>query len=178
MSVLFSTPERQRFVQNAYHVGDLDQAIARWHRATGLGPFLVRRHIALKDVRYRGDPSTLDISAAHVQAGPVQIELVTQHCDSPSTFRDMFDARSDGFHHVAVFPQDHAALVEHYEGLGFPVATEFVTGEGRGAAYLDTRALLGHMVEIYRVNDSLLTFYEQIDQAARSWDGRQLVIEV
>lgn len=174
----FSRPSRHRFVQNAYHVADLDMAIDRWHAATGLGPFFIRRHIALYDVRYRGQPATLDISAAHVQAGPVQVELVTQHCDSPSAFRDMFDAATDGFHHAAVFPEDHAALVAHYEKLGFATATDFVTGEGRGATYLDTRPLLGHMLEVYRVNDSLIDFYARIAEAAQTWDGGQLVIEV
>lgn len=178
MTVPFSRPGRQFFVQNAYHVADIDAAIGRWHEATGAGPFLVRRHIALHDVRYRGTPSTLDISAAHVQVGPVQVELVMQHCDARSTFRDMFDATTDGFHHVAVFPEDHDAMVAHYEALGYPAATDFVTGEGRGATYLDTRPLLGHMLEVYRVNDSLIDFYARIADAARDWDGRQLVIEV
>ena len=178
MTVPFSRPDRQRFVQNAYHVADLDAAIARWHAATGLGPFLVRRHIALHHVHYRGQPATLDISAAHVQAGPVQVELVTQHCASPSAFRDMFDAGTDGFHHVALFPEDHDAMVAHYEAMGYPAATDFVTGEGRGATYLDTRQLLGHMLEVYRVNDSLLDFYARIADTARDWDGRQVVIEV
>jgi hypothetical protein len=178
MPITRSTPDRQRFVQNAYVVWDLDEAMVRWNRLTGIGPFIVRRHIRLHDVRYRGQPSTLDISAAHAQAGDVQIELVVQHCAQPSAFRDMFSEGQEGLHHVALFPADHDAMVAHYAALGHVAATDFVTAEGRGATYVDTRATLGHMVEIYRVNDSLFDFYARIAAAADGWDGRQLSIEM
>lgn len=178
MQLPVSTVVRQHFIQNAYHVTDIDAAMVRWNRLFGLGPFLVRRHITLHDVTYRGRPSALDISAAHVQAGPVQIELVQQHCDNPSTFRDMFAPDQEGLHHVAILPDDHAALVAHYAAQGAAVATDFTTGEGRGAAYVDARATLGHMVEVYKVNDSLIAFYAAIAEAARCWDGSTLKIEV
>lgn len=167
-----------RIVQVAYVVADLDEAIRRFHRTLGVGPFVVRRHIVLTGTRYRGQPMPLDISAAHVQSGELQIELVCQHNPEPSAFRDMFAAGEEGLHHVAMFPDDYASTVARYESLGFPVATELVTGEGRGAAYIDTRALLGHMLEVYRVNESLHAFYRFIAEAARGWDGRELVIEV
>ena len=165
-------------VQMAYVVADLDQAILRWHRALGVGPFIVRRNIRLVESCYRGQPMPLDISAAHVQVGAMQIELVCQHNPEPSAFRDMFAPGEEGLHHVAMFPREYVSTVAFYEAQGFPVATELVTGEGRGAAYLDTRALTGHMLEVYRVNDSLHAFYRLIADAARDWDGQDLVREV
>jgi len=173
----FSAPPLA-IVQMAYVVADLDQAILRWHRALGIGPFIVRRNIRLVESFYRGRSMPLDISAAHVQAGEMQIELVCQHNPEPSAFRDMFAPGEEGLHHVAMFPREYASTVAFYEAQGFPVATELVTGEGRGAAYLDTRALTGHMLEVYRVNDSLHAFYRLIADAARDWDGRDLVREV
>ena len=137
-----------RLIQNAYLVADIDEAIERWHRLWGLGPFFVRRHIALPLVRYRGAPSTLDISAVYVQAGPIQVELVQQHCSAPSAFRDMAAAGQHGLHHVAVIPHDHDAVVAHYAAQGFPVLTELRTASGRGASFIDTRPLLGHMVAV------------------------------
>lgn len=178
MRLPLSTPQRQHFVQTAYHVRDLDEAIERYHHILGIGPFIVRRHIALDQVLYRGRPVSLDISAAHAQAGPVQIELVTQHCDNPSTFRDCFAPDEEGLHHVALLPEDHAAMVAHYKAQGFEPATDLVTVEKRGATYVDTAAVLGHVVEIYRVNQSLLDFYALIADAAHQWDGRQLMIEL
>lgn len=178
MRISYSRPGRQRIVQNAYYVQDLDEAMARYSRIMGIGPFLVRRHIGLPQVNYRGQPATLDISAAHAQAGEVQIELVMQHCDQPSAFHDMFGPGEEGLHHVAIFPEDHDAMVAHYAAQGFAAATDIVTAEGRGATYVDTSAMLGHMVEVYRVNDSLVAFYEQIAEAADRWDGQTLAIEL
>ena len=178
LNIRLSTPQRQHVVQIAYHVADLDAAVARWRRMLGVGPFLVRRHIALETVRYRGQPTTLDISAAHVQSGDVQIELVQQHGDAPSTFRDMFAASEQGLHHIALFPKDHDALVAHYAALGCVPTTELVTAEQRGATYVDARALTGHMIEIYRVNPSLFALYQAVADAARDWDGRALNFEL
>lgn len=177
MQPVLSTPERQRFVQIAYHVADIDEAISRYSRTLGVGPFIVRRHIGLDPVSYRGSPSSLDISAAHVQAGPVQIELVMQHCDNASAFRDMYAPDQEGVHHVALFPEDYNAMIAHYVDQGFEVATELVTPEKRGAAYVDTTRALGHMIEVYRVNDSLFEFYEQVREAVENWDGTTLAIE-
>lgn len=172
-----STPGDQQIVQLAYHVADVDAAVASFHRRFGWGPFLVRRHLKLHDVRYRGAPTTLDISAAHAQAGPVQIELVMQHCDRPSTFRDAFTPSEEGLHHVALFPEDHDAMVAHYVAGGFVVTTDLRTAEGRGASYLDTRTTLGHMVEIYRVNPSLHALYARVAALRDDWDGKSLAIE-
>ncbi|MFN2100011.1 VOC family protein [Altererythrobacter sp. MF3-039] len=173
-----STPDRQYFVQNAYHVADVDEAMPRFAKLLGVGPFLIRRHIGLTPVTYRGASTSLDISAAHVQAGPIQIELVMQHCDNPSAFRDMYSPEKEGLHHVAIFPSDYNAMIDHYRQQGHQVATELVTPEKRGAAYIDTVATLGHMVEIYRVNESLYEFYQAVTDAAKHWDGQQLAIEI
>lgn len=178
MRPLSSTPQHQHFVQVAYHVADIDEAMPRFAHAMGIGPFILRRHIGLNPVSYRGSPSTLDISAAHAQAGPVQIELVTQHCDSPSAFRDMYAPDQEGLHHLALFPEDYDSMIAHYRALGHDIATELVTPEKRGAAYVDTAAMLGHMVEVYRVNETLYEFYQAVADASRDWDGETIAIEI
>jgi hypothetical protein len=147
----------QRIIQNAYVVDDLDAAIARWHAVFGIGPFFVRRHLQLAEVRYRGRPTRLDFSAA---------------------FRDMFAPGQQGFHHVAVVPSDYQALLAHYETLGCAVAMELRTSSGRGAAYVDTRSLIGHMTEVYLPTEGLSAVYQEVALAAARWDGRQIVIEV
>jgi hypothetical protein len=168
---------RHRTIQNAYFVADLDAAIDRWHERWGLGPFFVRRHIELAHVRYRGKDASLDISAAYVQAGDIMVELVTQHDDAPSAFRDMFGTGQEGFHHVAVVPDDYDALLGRYAEAGFEVATELRTASGRGAAYVDTRPWLGHFVEVYWPTEGLSRLYREVAAAASSWDGRTLRIE-
>jgi hypothetical protein len=171
-------PFSLRLIQNAYVVRDIDDAIQRWHTLWGIGPFFVRRHIDMPQVTYRGAPSRIDISAVFVQAGPIQVELVQQHCDTPSPFRDMFPAGQEGLHHVAVIPDDYAQLLAHYARLGFPVAGEIRTAGGRGAAFIDTRPLLGHMMEVYMPGDGIPASYRKVADAAANWDRRTLTIEL
>ena len=165
---------QQRIIQNAYYVPNLDQGIARFNALWGLGPFFVRRHIELRNVTYRGAPAELDISAAYAQSGGLMIELVTQHNDAASTFRDRFAAHETGFHHVALDFADHDERVAQFSAEGFEPVTSLVTSEGRGATCVDTTVLLGHVTEIYRVNDSLKQLYADVRAAAESWDGKQL----
>ena len=167
-----------RIIQNAYYVADLDLAITRFHNLWDLGPFFVRRHIGLENVLYRGEPAALDISAAYTQAGNIMIELVTQHNDAPSIFRDRFAAHESGFHHVALDFGDHDSQVEAFNSRGFESVTSFKTNEGRGATYLDTFELLGHATEIYIVNDSLRALYAKVRDAASTWDGKDLSIDL
>lgn len=168
----------QHMIQNAYVVNDIDEAIERWHALWDIGPFFVRRHITMAQVLYRGAPSRIDISAVYVQAGPIQVELVQQHCDSPSAFRDMYPAGSEGFHHVAVQPRDYRQLLDSYAARGFAVATEVRTASGRGAAFIDTRPMLGHMMEVYLSGEGTLALYRMVAEAAASWDRKQLRMEL
>ena len=171
-------PFAHALIQNAYVVNDIDQAIARWHGLWGIGPFFVRRHIAMQRVIYRGALSSIDISAVYVQAGPIQVELVQQHCQAASAFRDMFPAGQEGFHHVAVIPDDYERVLAQYAALGYPVATEVRTASGRGAAFVDTRAMLGHMVEVYIPGEGIQALYRNVAAAAASWDHKQLTVEL
>ncbi len=171
-------PISQHIIQNAYLVNDIDQAIERWHGLWGIGPFFVRRHIQFESVKYRGAASKIDMSAVYVQAGPVQIELVAQHCDSPSAFRDMFAPGAEGLHHVAMLPENYEEAMAHYTSLGYPVAAEVRTAGGRGAGFLDTRPLLGHMMEVYVPGEGINALYRDVAAAAANWDRKQLKIEL
>lgn len=165
-------------IQNAYVVNDIDDAIDRWHRLWGTGPFIVRRHIVMEQVLYRGRPAALDISAAFVQAGALQIEFICQHNDGPSAFRDAYAPGQEGLHHVAIMPEDYRATVDRFVRLGYPVATELQTRSGRGASFVDTRTLCGHMVEIYPTSEGLTKLYRRVADESARWDGRTLRIEL
>jgi len=74
--------------------------------------------------------------------------------------------------------ESYDATLSQYERAGFPVVTELRTAAGRGAAYIDTRPMLGHMLEVYRPSESLARLYREVAEASANWDGRELQIEV
>ena len=167
-----------RPVQLAYHVPDPVEAATRLARDHGWGPFYLMEHIALETVRYRGSPGRFDHTSAYGQAGEMMVELIMQHDDSPSAFRDAFPPGAEGLHHVAIMPEDYRATVDRFVAMGYPVATELRTRSGRGASFVDTRPMMGHMVEIYPVSDGVLGLYRRVADEAARWDGRTLKIEL
>ena len=160
-------------LQNAYMVNDIDAAIERWHTTFGIGPFFLTRHVPVENPEYRGEASPLDFSVAIAQAGDVQVELVQQHCDSPSCFRDMYAPGREGLHHIAVFADDYDAELARYEAMGVPVVTSGRFGGSR-FCYVDARSPLGLFIEILEENAGIRKFFAKIRSAADdpAWAGK------
>lgn len=155
--------------QYAYVVNDLEQACLGWTRLTGAGPFFVSMHHISEDHLHRGKPSEADLSYAFGQAGPAHIQLIQQHNDAPSAYREMYEAGEQGFHHVAVLPEDWEAEKGRYESAGFEAITTLVSAAR--VAYMDTRPLLGCFVELYEDNAPLKATFESWKQIHEAWDG-------
>ncbi len=158
-------------IQAAWVVNDLEQSMQRWIETLRVGPFFVVPHCKVEGVSYRGAPAPLDFSAALAQAGPMQIELIQQHGDGPSAYRDMFAKGQEGFHHCCVMTNTFDADLERHRAAGSSAATQGSFGDMR-FAYVDTRPHLGHMLEIIEDRDSIKNIFKMIADAAVDWDGR------
>jgi hypothetical protein len=161
-------------IQMAWVVDNLEAAAERLSRSMQVGPFLMLRHIKLDDPHHRGRPQRSDFSLCLAQAGEVQIELVEQHDDTPSVYRDSFPNGPPGgmaFHHVAVIVPDVFEETERYNNLGFSTASS-----GRFGAidftYVDTTSAGGFMVEILPDLPDMHKFFGAVRRAANEWDGR------
>ncbi|MDA0339215.1 MAG: VOC family protein [Proteobacteria bacterium] len=159
-----------QFLQAAWIVNDLEQAVERWLKTTRVGPFFIIPHVSVENALYRGTPTTIDFSGALAQAGPMQIELIQQHSDTPSAYRDTFAPGQEGFHHVCGFIEDFDAEVEHYRQQDSPLAFEGAFGDMR-FGYVDTRASVGFMTEVIEDRDSIRQMFKMVADAAIDWDG-------
>lgn len=166
--------------QLAYKVNDLEAAAAAHHRQFGSGPFFVLRHVALASSHHRGIERPFDHSSAYGHWGSVMVELVVQHNPDPSALHDMFPHGSgaEGLHHAALFVDDLDAEIARFEAEGAPLAQLSVTQAGTGFAFVDTRARLGHMLELYEPTPQLTSFYDFVAEAAKGWDGTDLIREL
>lgn len=161
----------RHFMQVAIMVQDIERACMEWVRTTGIGPFLHVPHVVLEEYDYRGTPASgLDFSVAIAQSGGVQIELVQQHCDSPSAYRDTIAKGQGGFHHLAVYTDDYETAYARYVDQGFVAAVDGTFG-GFRFSYVDTTASIGCMVELIEKNPLQSDFFARIAQAAQNWDG-------
>ncbi|OLT16450.1 hypothetical protein BJF78_14365 [Pseudonocardia sp. CNS-139] len=160
------TAAERDFFQVAWVVPDLEAAIRTWVATTGAGPFHVLPHRRPDGARYRGAPTAVDYSLALGQAGRWQVELIEQHDDGPSVYRDL----GPGMHHLGGLTTDLDADRAAYRALGVEAVFE---GRFQGVrfAYFDTRAQLGHMVELVEHSPVVEATIAAVAQAARGWDG-------
>ena len=67
---------------------------------------------------YRGEVRTVQIQVAVAQAGPVQIELIQQHCDTPSIFAEWSRGGTSAFHQMATLTSDYEGEDRTFQGSG------------------------------------------------------------
>ncbi|MEM9170831.1 MAG: VOC family protein [Pseudomonadota bacterium] len=157
-------------VQIAYHAPDIARAAGEW-RARGAGPFFLMEHIALSRCVVHGKPAAFDHSSAYGQCGDVMIELIRQNDDAPSPVRDLFDARTPGLHHLAVFVPTLDDALADAEARGMACALDATTQTGVRFAMVDARADYGCMLEFYARDAALDRFYAFVKRKAAGWDG-------
>ena len=141
----------------------------------GAGPFFLNEEIQLVWGEHRGAPTRFVHSSAYGQWGQVMVELLRQADDGqPSPYRDMFAADQVGLHHVAIMVADLDAAFAHFEAAGMPVVTRCGLREPGTVdfAFVDARATLGHMIELYPASPRLHAFYEHVRASAALWDGQ------
>lgn len=171
--------------QIAFVVRDLDRALAYWTETLGIGPFFLLREIRPDTFQYRGAPSpppTLTIGFAN--SGDVQIELLRQHDDHPSAYRDFLASGREGLQHVSSWltRAEYDATCARMTAAGVPVAhAGAMAGGGVRFAYFATDAAVtgGIMYEIADVAEPLVyPMMQMIADAARDWDGGDPVREL
>ncbi|GLV26767.1 VOC family protein [Sphingobium sp. Cam5-1] len=149
---------------------------ARRHMARfGSGPFFVLAHLPHDLQTYRGKEIDLDTTGVVGQWGDVMVELVEQHCDTPSAYSELYPTGGPGLHHMTVFVDDIHAAIKDYESKGFDNILYSVVsplGDSKPSPYamMDTRKEFGMLTEFYEeavVSD----FYKMVRDAADGWDG-------
>jgi hypothetical protein len=158
------------FHQIGFVVDDLDAAIAHWLQNVGVAPIFVYREFELAEYFFDGEPYKQVLSVAYGQAGPVQIELIHQHDDSPSAYRDF---ASGVVHHVAIWTPDYDTTLASYRSRGYvPVQWGNATGHaGQRFTYLGANSL-GPMLEITEVLEPKAEVNRKIAAASDAYDGR------
>ena len=157
-----------RFFQMGFVVDDVLAAAATWARTFGIGPFHVLP-VVEQDAIYRGTPAPIMIQVGVAQAGPVQIELIQQHSDGPSIYREWNRGSAGGFHQLATVTTEYEGTKAHYESLGYEVVAESLNN--MRVAYIDTVADFGFYIEVVEGGPEFLKQLSAISKACASWDG-------
>jgi hypothetical protein len=162
-------------VQVAYTVADIKAGMRDFTARLNIGPWFVTGPFVTPEGQYRGKPTRLELTLAMTFAGHVMIELIEQHNDVPSVYREYIDRRGHGFHHWAIGSRSFDDDVARYRGKGFEVAFSDRSPRGNRVVYMDTTAELNGMVEIIEMTEVLDARYAMMFEVSRGWDGRDPV---
>jgi hypothetical protein len=153
--------------QFGFIVDDLDGAIEQWV-GLGVAPFMVMRDLKMEGCSYRGERSEPVISLALANSGDMQIELIQQMDDTPSIYREFVDRGERGFHQVAYWPEDLAAVRDAAVADGW---TEVWSGDGGGVlfSYLERAGSPATIVELMELNDTTRAMGEHVRATSAAW---------
>jgi hypothetical protein len=158
--------------QVAYTVADIEASALVWTQRLGIGPWFVRGPFIPQRATYRGAPTALSMSVARTFSGETMIELVAQHDDAPSVFRELVERRGHGFHHWAIGTRDLEGTLAEYAAQGYEVAFTDELPTGASIRYVDTSADLPGMIEVVGLSDAQEAAFARMRDAAAAWDGR------
>jgi len=73
--------------------------------------------------------------------------------------------------HKAIIIPDPGKAAHAFEKAGYPIAWEGVMAVGIEVYMVDTRALYGHMIELFEPSEMVESFYAMVKSAAVGFDG-------
>lgn len=151
---------------------DVEVAARRWTELTGAGPFFVLRNVPMLNVVHRGVPRGFDHSCAIGQWGDVQIELMHQHCDSPSHLRDLSPDDQPRMSSVSWVVDDIDEEIARLARLHCPIVMQGNILDGSfSTTWFDTSAVLGSYAEVFVEHPTLRMSLARCREAAAGWDG-------
>lgn len=162
--------------QFGFVVPDLEKAIEQWV-TLGVAPWLVLRELPMTGCLYRGVGSEPVISVALANTGDMQIELIQQHGDTPSIYREFLASTGGGFNQVAYWVEDFDTVRTDALDAGWSEVWSGGSGDIR-FAYFEHRDAPVPIVEVMEINDSNRSMGETIRAAAAAWEpGHPILIE-
>lgn len=157
-------------LQNGFAVHDWRAAAEHWINVMGVGPFFLMDHIEFEWCEFRGEPVELDLSVAIAYSGEQQVELVQQHCDTPSIYTEFLANHAPGLQHMGVLVVDLQFELDAH-GLRERIVQQGRTQAGINFAYVDTGGHNGTMLELIEADDGVRSAFGFMRQAAIDWDG-------
>jgi Glyoxalase/Bleomycin resistance protein/Dioxygenase superfamily len=166
-------------IQFAYTVDDIEKGMRQYTDRLRIGPWFLIGPFVPTNGAYRGTATDMRISLAVAFAGEVMVELIEQHDEKPSVYRETLMARgAHGFHHWAIGARDFATVVAGFRAQGYEEAFSDISPRGVRVVYFDTTRDLPGMLEIIEMTTDVEEQYRRMYQAAKDWDGRHAVIEL
>jgi len=175
--------------QLGFIVPDVDASMRFYAETLRIGPFSCSRGFRAPDGWYRGGTDMPELSIAHAYNGRLFIELIQQHDDTPSVYKEHIDKFGYGLHHMglAIAPEDYDATLQKFYDNGFEnvftdnlpggVRIRYLGPKGEGALEaLKSKAGVCYY-ECVEFHDGEQTMFKSMAEAYATWDGKTLLRE-
>jgi hypothetical protein len=162
-----------QIVQTAYVVRRMREAIDWWIQDGKAGPFFLLDSFTGADQRYRGQPTTADVSIAMGFAGHMMIELIQPKDEQPSVYKEIIDQRGYGFHHIGIAFENVEAERRAYEARGYHVAFAAPVPSGGTVYYMGEGAGAPGFVELIPATPGMDEMFTRYWQASVAWNGNE-----
>jgi hypothetical protein len=161
-------------MQTAFVVKDLAQTLDYYIRTLNVGPFFTLPNRVAAGRMYRGVESLTETSLAMGFAGDMLIELIEQHDEVPSLFKECVDNEGYGFHHYGVVHEDMNVALPAYYGEGYELVGSTPVPTGGEVLFLQSPDPVHRgYLELIPWSQSMDDMFTRYWQAARDWDGME-----
>ena len=157
--------------QAAYIVQDIEAAMRHFTRLLNVGPWFVTGPFVPAAGVYRGEPTRMRLTLAVAYSGHLMLEVIQQHDELPSVYREKIEKSGYGFHHYGVATRNFDADIARYQALGYALAFSDISPRGARIAYMDSLSDIHGMIELIEMSDGLEAIYTSFQHASVGWDG-------
>jgi hypothetical protein len=161
--------------QAGYVVHDIHKEMKHWSETLGIGPWFYADRVPVRNFKYKGQPSPIEVSVALANSGPLQIELIQQRNDAPSMYKAFLDAGRTGLQHLAYWTESFDEDLVRLEAHGLKVGMSGEVGERGRYVYYETETHPGTVIELSEVAGPKGKLFKLIREASIGWDGKDPV---
>ena len=150
--------------QIAVVVRDIDDALEKYTRVLGWGPWNVYEHVPpkLHDQHLHGAPSNYSMIGAECEVQPGLVFELIQPLEGDSIYKEHLAQHGEGVQHIALMnhsQEESDAFKKRFQDAGFPMTMGGRIGETIEFYYLDTTPAVhfvaesgsGHAIELVPV---------------------------
>lgn len=116
----------------------------------GIGPYEIRvKHYPTANASLRGQPVDMTLKFGYAKVGPIILELV-ETLKGKSIYQEFLEKHGEGLHHIGFpTPLPFDAELEKWRSFGIePLQANRLNDPEEGWAYMDTKGLVGFLIEI------------------------------
>jgi hypothetical protein len=163
--------------QIAFVSDDIDRSMRHFVGVWNIGPWHVMRHVK-ETILHKGAPSDIDLSVAISNNGDLQFEIIQQHNEAPSVYREWRAKMTSGLNvqHLAVWVDDFAKARADAMARGWTPVLESAAGVGN-ACYLGHPAEPLLYLEISDRSPGKERMRAAVRRASELWDGSDPIRE-